>query len=266
MQLTKKLFGLLAIASLLLLAGCATSAVQAAPTASESEAPAATAYNGGQVKPAERSISVQGQGTVSAKPDVVTLSLGVQTTGETAMAALALNSEQMSGVLHAIQAAGIEQEDIQTSGINLYPVYEDRSLVKPGEQRQIVGYRASNDVSVRVHDIDKAGSVLDAAVTAGANQVGGVRFGLSDTDTIVTDALIAAVQNAQAKAQTIADTLGVQLGAALVVNEEWIERPEARGYAFAQESAAFDSGGFSSAVQGGAVSVTAHIRVTFAIE
>ena len=107
--------------------------------------------------------------------------------------------------------------------------------------------------------------MLDAAVTAGANQVGGVRFGLSDTDTIVTDALIAAVQNAQAKAQTIADTLGVTLGTALVVNEEWIERPEARGVSFAPE-AAFDHGGFSSPVQGGAVSVTAHIRVTFAIE
>ena len=265
MQLTKKLFGLLAIASLLLLAGCATAAVQAAPSEAEAAAPAATVYNGGEDKPVERSIRVQGQGTVSAKPDLVTISLGVQTTGETAMDALALNSEQMSGVLHAIQAAGIEQEDIQTSGINLYPVYEDRSLVKPGEQRQIVGYRASNDVSVRVHDIDKAGSVLDAAVTAGANQVGGVRFGLSDTETIVTDALIAAVQNAQAKAQTIADTLGVTLGAALVVNEEWIERPEARGIAFAAE-AAFDSGGISSPVQGGAVSVTAHIRVTFAIE
>ena len=265
MRLTKKLIGLLAIASILLLAGCATAAVQAAPAASGAEAPAVTPYNGGEEKSVERSISVQGQGTVSAKPDLVTLSLGVQTTGETAMEALALNSEQMTGVIAAIQEAEIADEDIQTSGINLYPVYEDRSLVQPGEQRQVVGYRASNDISVRVHDIDKAGSVLDAAVTAGANQVGGVRFGLSDTDTIVTDALIAAVQNAQAKAQTIADTLGVTLGTALVVNEEWIERPEARGVAFAAE-AAFDSGGFSSPVQGGAVSVTAHIRVTFAIE
>lgn len=264
MRFTKKLIGLLAVASMLLLSACATAA-QAAPSAAEAAAPSTTAYNGGQDKPTERSITVQGQGTVSAKPDLVTLSLGVQTTGETAKEALRLNSQQMTGVLQAIRAAGIEQEDIQTSGINLYPVYEDRSLVQPGEQRQIVGYRASNDVSVRVHDIDKAGSVLDAAVTAGANQVGGVRFGLSDTDTIVTDALIAAVQNAQAKAQTIADTLGVQLGAALVVNEDWIERPEARGVAFAAE-AAFDSGGFSSPVQGGAVSVTAHIRVTFAIE
>lgn len=265
MRFTKKLIGLLAIASTLLLSACATAAVQAAPTTSDAGAPAATVYNGGQEKTSERSISVQGQGTVAAEPDLVTLSLGVQTTGETAKEALALNSEQMTAVIAAIQGAGIPGEDIQTSGINLYPVYEDRSLVKPGEQRQIVGYRASNDVSVRVHDIEKAGSVLDAAVTAGANQVGGVRFGLSDTDTIVTDALVAAVKNAQAKAQTIADTLGVQLGAALVVNEEWIERPEARGYGFAAE-AAFDSGGFGAPVQGGTVSVTAHIRVTFAIE
>ena len=264
MRFTKKIAGLLAIASMLLLAGCATAAVQAAPNASEAEATGWSAYNGGQDKPSERSISVQGQGAVSAKPDLVTLSLGVQTTGETAMEALALNSEQMTGVITAIQSAGIADEDIQTSGINLYPVYEDRSLVEPGEQREIVGYRASNSVSITVHDIDRAGAVLDAAIEAGANQVGGVQFGLSDTDTIVTDALIAAVQNAQSKAQTIADTLGVKLGAALVVNEEWIERPQARSYAYAAES--LDAAGFSAPVQGGTVSVIAHIRVTFAIE
>lgn len=256
MRFTKKIIGLVAIASILLLAGCATAAVQAAPVE--------TVYDGGQEKQAERSISVQGQGTVNAKPDLVTLSLGVQTTGETAKDALALNSEQMTGVITAIQAAGIADEDIQTSGINLYPVYEDRSLVQPGEPREVVGYRASNSVSVTVHDIDRAGSVLDAAIEAGANQVGGVHFGLSDTDTIVTDALIAAVKNAQAKAQTIADTLGVKLGAALVVNEEWIERPQARSYAYAAES--LDAGGFSAPVQGGSVSVIAYIRVTFAIE
>ncbi len=264
MRVTKKLIGLLAIASILLLSACATAAVQAAPTVSDAEAPAATVYNGGEEKSTERSISVQGQGTVSAKPDLVTLSLGVQTTGETAIEAISLNSEQMNGVIAAIQEYGIADEDIQTSGINLYPVYEDRSLVQSGEQRQVVGYRASNSVTVTVHDIALAGSLLDAAITAGANQVSGVNFGLSDTDAIVTDALIAAVKNAQAKAQTIADTLGVQLGAALVVNEEWIERPQARAY-FA-EAAAFDSGGFSPPVQGGTVNVTAHIRVTFAIE
>ena len=89
MQLTKKLIGLLAIASILLLAGCATAAVQAAPAASGAEAPAATPYNGGEEKaPSSAASTVQGQGTVSAKPDLVTLSLGVQTTGETAMEAL----------------------------------------------------------------------------------------------------------------------------------------------------------------------------------
>lgn len=257
MRLTKKLIGLLAVAGLLLLPACATAAVQAAPVE--------TVANGGEEKATERSITVQGLGNASAKPDLVTLSLGVQSTGETAIAAISLNSEQMTGVIAAIQEAGIADEDIQTSGINLYPVYEDRSLVQPGEQRQIVGYRASNSVSITVHDIEKAGAVLDAALVAGANQVSGVQFGLSDTDALITDALIAAVEDAKAKAQTIADALGVQLGAALVVNEEWIERPQARAQ-FARAEAAFDGGGFAPPVQGGTVGVTAHIRVTFAIE
>ena len=265
MRLTKKLFGLLAIASILLLAGCATAAVQAAPSASEAAAPAATAYNGGVEKTPERSISVQGQGTVSAKPDLVTLSLGVQTTGETAKEALALNSEQMTGVVHAILAAGIAEDDIQTSGINLYPVYDNQQRIEPGGTREVLGYRATNAVTVTVHDISMAGAVLDTAVTAGANVASGIQFGLSDTGTIITDALIAAVKDAQSKAQTIADTLGVQLGAALVVNEDYIERPQANVY-FARAEAPYDSGGFSAPVQGGTVGVTAHIRVTFAIE
>lgn len=256
MRLTKKLIGLLAIAGLLLLPACATGAVQAAPPE--------TVYNGGEEKATERSISVQGQGTASAKPDLVTLSLGVQTTGDTALEAISLNSEQMTGVIGAIQGAGIADEDIQTSGINLYPVYEDRSLVRQGEQRQVVGYRASNSVSVTVRDIEKAGAVLDAALVAGANQVSGVQFGLSDTDALITDALIAAVDDAKAKAQTIADALGVQLGAALIVTEEWIERPQARAQFARAES--LDAGGFAPPVQGGTVGVTAHIRVTFAIE
>ncbi len=264
MRLTKKLIGLLAIASILLLAGCATAAVQAAPIASEAEAPAATAYNGGEEKAPERSITVQGQGTVSAKPDLVTLALGVQTTGETAMEALALNSEQMTGVVAAILEAGIAEDDIQTSGINLNPVYDNRRL-EPGENRKVVGYRVTNSVTVIVHDISMAGSVLDSAVTAGANVASGIQFGLSDTDTIITDAIIAGVQDAQAKAQTIADTLGVKLGAALVVDQVYIDRPESRARLVFLESAA-DRGGFAPPVQGGTVGVTAHIRVTFAIE
>lgn len=265
MRIARKFIGLLAIASMLLLSACAVGAVQAAPAEADPPAPAASAYNGGEQKPTERSITVQGQGTVSARPDLVTLSLGVQTTGATAMEAISLNSEQMSGVVAAIQGYGIADEDVQTSGINLYPVYEDRSLVQQGEQRQIVGYRATNSVIVTVHDIPIAGSLLDAAIIAGANQVSGLQFGLSDTEAIVTDALIAAVENARAKAQTIADTLGVKLGAALVVNEEYIERPRANVY-LERAEAAFDSGSISAPVQGGSVSVTAHIRVTFAIE
>jgi hypothetical protein len=265
MRLPKKLVGLLMLAGILLLPACATAAVQAAPIDSEAEARAATVYNGGEDKTIERSISVQGQGSVSATPDLVTLSLGVQTNGETAQEALALNSEQMTGVIAAIKEAGIADEDIQTSGINIYPVYDNQQRIEPGGTREIIGYRATNSVTITVHDISEAGSVLDVAIGAGANVASGIQFGLSDTESMITDALVAAVLDAQAKAQTIADTLGVELGKALVVTEEYIERPRA-GASFARAEAAFDSGGFSAPVQGGTVSVIAHIRVTFAIE
>ncbi len=265
MGITRKFIGLLAIiASVLLLPACGAAAVQAASSAAEAEAPAAAVVDEGHGEASERSISVSGQGTASAKPDLVILSLGVQATGDTAMEALSLNSEQMAEVIHELQHLGIEDEDIQTAGINLYPVYDDQDRFAEGP-REVIGYRAQNTVSVTVHEIEMAGEVLDAAVSAGANTVSGIQFGLSDTEAIVTDALIAAVLDAQAKAQTIADTLGVTLGDALMVNEEYIERPQARAFA-ARAEAAFDGGGYAPPVQGGTVGVTAHVRVTFAIE
>ena len=264
MRIPKKLVGLLAIVSVLLLPACAVGAVQAAPAEVESAAPAQTVYNGGEEKATERSITVQGQGTVSAKPDIATLSLGVQTIGATAQEALALNSEQMTAVIAALLEAGIAEDDIQTAGLNLYPVY-DNQRVEPGGTREVIGYRATNNVSITVHDIAMGGTVLDTAVRAGANVASGIQFGLSDMDAIIDDALVASVRDAQAKAQTIADALGVKVGQPLVVTQEYIERPRGNVY-LERAEAAFDSGGFAPPVQGGTVSVTAHIRVTFAIE
>ena len=264
MRLKGKFIGLLAIASVLLLPACATAAVQAASPAAEAAAPAATVANGGEEKATERSITVSGEGTVSAKPDIATLSLGVQTTGDTARDALALNSEEMNGVIAALLQAGIGEDDIQTTGLNIYPVYDNRP-VEPGGTREVVGYRATNNVTITVHDIALAGTVLDVAVTAGANVASGIQFGLSDLNAIIDQALVASVENARAKAQVIADALGVTVGEPLVIIQEYIERPQANVY-LARAEAAFDAGGFSPPVQGGSMSVTAYLRITFAIE
>ncbi len=264
MRLTRKFVGLLALASVLILPGCAAATAQAATADAEAAAPAATVANGGDETAMERTITVSGEGTVSAKPDIATLSLGVQTTGDSAQEALALNSEEMNGVIAALLQADISEDDIQTTGLNIYPVYDNRP-VEPGGSRQVIGYRATNSVTIIVHDIALAGTVLDVAVKAGANVASGIQFGLSDMDSIIDEALVASVADAQAKAQVIAGALGVTVGEPLVVIQEYIERPQANVY-LARAEAAFDSGGFSPPVQGGSVRVTAHLRVTFALE
>src|SRR5205085_11158966 len=107
-------------------------------------------------------LDVVATGEVSRVPDVARISAGVVTAATTASAALEQNARQMESVRAALKRAGIADRDIQTSSINLFPDYrQDQTGTAPP---QIVGYRASNDVSVRFRDIRNAGKILDALV------------------------------------------------------------------------------------------------------
>ena len=167
-------------------------------------------------------IAVSGQGEVRAEPDGATVSLGVTAQAQTAGAAQQEASRIAGRILDAVGALGIETKAVQTSSINLYPVYADqarRPQQEQDEEPRIVGYRASNVVSVRLSDLDKIGPVIDASVEAGANQVQGVQFELRHDQDERLDALTAAVAAARAKAQTLATALGMRLGPVLRAEE-----------------------------------------------
>jgi uncharacterized protein YggE len=123
-------------------------------------------------------ITAAGQGTVSAPPDTVTVNAGVTTTARTAREALTQNSQAMTGVFAALRALNIPDRNVRTTNLNLQPQYGPPG---PGgavalAERPITAYRAINNVSVTIEDVSRAGTVLDALITAGANQSGGISY------------------------------------------------------------------------------------------
>lgn len=150
------------------------------------------------------SITVSGRGLVRTVPNRAGFSFGVTTQGRTATQALNANAGEMRRVINALKAAGVAAADIQTAFVFLSPRYTN-------DGNDIIGYTASNTVSAVLRDLDKAGAVIDAAVSAGANQVFGPALNRSDQEGLYRTALRAAVANAKAKAQTIASASGVRL-------------------------------------------------------
>ena len=123
-----------------------------------------------------RTINVTGQGQVEAVPDMATITLGVTQQSGTAAEALALVSAATAKIFERLAAAQIEQRDMQTSDLSLYPVFASRSSNSNGPPK-ITGYTASNRVTIRVRELDALGQILDQATRDGANEFNGLHFG-----------------------------------------------------------------------------------------
>jgi uncharacterized protein YggE len=160
-------------------------------------------------------LSVSASADATRVPDVATISTGVVSQAADANAAMRANAAQMDKVMAAIRAAGIAERDIQTSGINLNPNYKYVENAPP----TIVGYQASNTVNVKVRDLSKLGKVLDTFVEQGANQINGPSFEVDKPDEAYDEARIAAIKKAQARAQTYAKALGLNVRRIVSISE-----------------------------------------------
>jgi len=167
-------------------------------------------------------ISISGVGEVTAAPDTAFVNSGVTTQGATAREALDANTKAMGELIDTLKAAGIEARDIQTSGFSVSPnyVYSDARDAN-GYQLppKITGYQVFNNVNVRVRELAKLGSVLDKAVTVGANTINGVSFSVADPSKLYDEARKAAFTDAKAKAQLYAEVAGEELGKIRNINE-----------------------------------------------
>jgi uncharacterized protein YggE len=202
-----------------------------------------------------RLISVKGEATIAVKPDMVTVSFGVETNGSTAKEAQQANTSRMNSVIAALKAAGIKAEDIQTSNFSLYPVYGWEGD-RPGGTQVLTGYRCNNTVTARVRTVSNTGTIIDAAVNAGATNVGGIIFGLQNPEPTQNEALALAVENARSKAEVMAKAAGVTITGIYKISD---------GYATVDgfESAARVLKDASTPIESGTVTVRATVRMDF---
>ena len=222
--------------------------------------PLAHASPSGQLSLTDKTITVGGEGEASAAPDVAYVSVGVQTQAATAAEATADNSRRMTAVLDALRARGLGPRELQTSGLNVTPQYQrDRPDV-------LTGYQATNMLTITVNDVERAGEILDATLAAGANRIGGLRFGIRDTAPLRQQALDEAARSARARAEALAASLGVRIvGIGSVVEEGVVvPRPPAMASEFTARAAAAPAP--PTPVEGGELRVTARVRVTFLFE
>lgn len=170
----------------------------------------------------KRSISINGEASVSARPDVAYVNIGVESTGKVARDVLTANSKATSDVLAALKDSGIDPKDLQTSGFSVQPNVQrpqNSSLSSSDEGPAISGYNVSNTVNVTLHDLPKLGDVLDKAVTAGANSIDGIQFEVSNQSVLLDDARQAALADAKRKAEIYAKASGLKLGKLVELSE-----------------------------------------------
>jgi len=163
-------------------------------------------------------ISVTGEATVSVAPDQAMIDGGVTSDAKTAREAVDANNAAMAKVLAALKAAGLDEKDYQTSRLSLQPKYApDRA---GGGPATVNGYRASNRVTIKVRDVAKVAGVIDTLVGAGANEIGGINFVVSQASKVLDEARAKAIADARRKADVYAKAAGVTLGDPINISEE----------------------------------------------
>ena len=178
---------------------------------------------GPMIEPGHSLLTLTAEGHSTRTPDLAVFSAGVTSQGETASRALNLNSAAMTGVVASLKRAGIAARDIQTSNLNLNPVYAPPVRQPDGSYEQapqrIVGYQVNNTVTVRQRKLDEYGKVIDTLVAAGANQINGPSFQIDQPDVATDQARGDAVAKARARAELYARAAGLRVVRILSISE-----------------------------------------------
>jgi len=160
--------------------------------------------------------SVTGSGTVYAKADIANITVGLRTdVKKTAAEATKDSTEKMNAIITSIKDLGIEEKDVKTTDYSLNPVYNWID----GKGQVLQGYQVSQNVSVKVRDLDKIGEVIAKTTEQGANQIGNVSFTIDDEYELKNEAREMAIEKAKEKAEMMAEQAGMKLGAVKSVYE-----------------------------------------------
>jgi len=170
---------------------------------------------------ADRLVTVTGEATVSVAPDIAVIRVGVSSLGKTAREASDANAKLMTTVLASIRGAGIADRDVQTSRLSMQPQYDPN---KSGTAR-LLGFQVTNQLTIRIRDIEALPAILDRAIAAGANEMSGIEFLVSEQSKLLDQARDDAIADARRKAELYAKAAGAVLGPVAVITEEGVSPP-----------------------------------------
>jgi len=174
-------------------------------------------YIGGTA-PATNTISFDGKGEVSAKPDLATISFTIRDNEKVMKDAQDKVTAKESSVLSFLSSSGIDKKDIKTENYSSYPKYDmgvncysGLNLPCRGSEPKIIGYEVSENITVKIHDIAKAGDIVKGIGAVGVSDMSGPNFSIDKEDALKETARKYAIDDAKAKAETLARDLGVHL-------------------------------------------------------
>ena len=204
----------------------------------------------------ERTITVNGHGTVTVVPDTAHLSAGVQAQADTATAALDTVGSNSQDLIATLQGVGVAADDIQTSGLSLWPTMGN-------DGQQIRGYQASTSVTATIRDVAQVGAVVDALKGFVGDEltINGISFSYDDPEEVLAEARAAAIANATTRAEQYAAAAGVEVGAIVRIVEGTVSDP----IVFARAAGAAEMAADSVAVAPGTQDLAADVTVVFAM-
>ena len=207
----------------------------------------------------EGTLSATGSGVVMVESDIATITLGVTEYSADVKEAQNTVNEKIAAVRAALIEAGVANTDINTDSLYIYANYDYTD-----EQQRVVGYNASNSLSICTTEIDRVGALIDVAFSAGANQLNNVSFSKQDISEAQAEALTLATQNAIAKARSIAEAAGVELISIQSLTEgNSYAYDSGLNVAYARETATDKA--YGTDVQAAMISVSAYVTVEYKI-
>ncbi len=164
----------------------------------------------------DKLVTVTGEATVATSPDMALIRIGVTGQGKTARAASDANARDMTVVLAAIKESGVADRDIQTTSLSVQPQYDAN---KTGPAR-LIGFQVNNQATVKIRDIGQLPAILDRAISAGANEMSGIEFVVSEQSKLLDKARAEAIADARRKAELYANAAGMKVGRVMSISEE----------------------------------------------
>ncbi|MBB4076964.1 hypothetical protein GGR08_001279 [Bartonella fuyuanensis] len=203
-------------------------------------------------------ITVTAIGESQAAPDMAIINLAVVTHDKTAQKALAANNQSINDIIKAFKNNGIQENDLQTSGLSIYQSNPDKPYEKKNNEKL---YHVSNSLTVRIRDLPNAGKIFDQAMTLGVNSVNGITFTNAETKPFYQKAREKAITEAIEKAQTIAQAANLKLGKIIEINEK-DDYYHLTPRLMSREAAGYADTNFT----GGELSYNVSVTVVFAID